>query len=248
MLGVDVMVEGDFDKPFRNVTHIAALSEMRFMVVVVPMAGDTGCIHGVAERVVRVTIVADQQTMFAQQFERCIPRMIERGIVPVSRFVAVSAFLAAAPIMRIVLGMTAVAGSRRFGKRVIGMTRKAGCRLMLADQCEVGLCVVERNVHPVGRRVAIVALSSDKFVMWIVGFVAGDTGRRCGTVLAARFMTTSAFQTIVLADEREVSRRMHERCFVKGHNIGVTTFVVGMTVRALPALCVSVPAMESLLG
>lgn len=65
MIGVDVMVEGDLDEPFRNVTRIAALSEMRLMVVVISMAGDTCGIHGIAERFVRMAIVADQQTVFA---------------------------------------------------------------------------------------------------------------------------------------------------------------------------------------
>lgn len=93
--------------------------------------------------------------------------------MPVRGLMTIAAFLAAAPVVRIVLSMTAIAASRRFAKRMIGMTRKAGCRLVLADQCEVGLCVVERYFRPLGRRVAIATLSSDGFVMRIVGFVAG---------------------------------------------------------------------------
>ena len=77
MLGIDVMIESNLDKTVWNMACVATLPEVCFMVVVVPVAGDTCSVHGVAERVVRVTIVADQQTMFAEQFERCIPRMVE---------------------------------------------------------------------------------------------------------------------------------------------------------------------------
>ena len=77
MIGIDIMIEGNLDKTLRNMACVALLPEVRFMVVIIPVAGDTCCVHGVAEWIIRMTIVTDQQTMLAQEFERGIPRMIE---------------------------------------------------------------------------------------------------------------------------------------------------------------------------
>ena len=74
--------------------------------------------------------------------------MVERGVMPVSRLVAVSALLATAPIVGIVLGMATEAGGRRFDKAVIGMAVKAASRCVIADQFEAGIGVVKCHVFP----------------------------------------------------------------------------------------------------
>ena len=122
---INIVVEPDIVKTLRHMAGVTALSEVAVVVVVFAVTCNTGCVHYVTERIVAVAIVADQQGMFAQQVERRIPRMVKRGVMPVSRLVAVSAMLATAPVVSIVLCMATEAGGRRFDKAVIGMAVKA---------------------------------------------------------------------------------------------------------------------------
>lgn len=118
---ISIVVEPDIVKTLRHMAGVTALSEVAVMVVVFAVTCNAVCVHHVTEWIFAMAIVADQQGMFAQQVERRIPCMVKRGVMPVSRLVAVSALLATAPIVSIVFGMATEAGGRRFDKAVIGM-------------------------------------------------------------------------------------------------------------------------------
>ena len=128
VVGIDVVVETEVVETFWNVTGIATFPEVPVVIVVLAVAGDTRRIHSVAKRIVTVAVATDQRSVLADQREGCIASMVERGVMPVGRLVAVAALLAAAAVMRIVLSMTAETGCRYFSKGVFNMTVETpGC-------------------------------------------------------------------------------------------------------------------------
>lgn len=148
---ISVVVEPNIVKTFRHMAGVAALTEVALVIVVFAVACNAVRIHFIAKRIVAVTVVADQQGMFAHQVERRIPRVIERGVMPVGGLVAVSALLATAPIVCVVLGMAAEAGCRGFNKGVVSMTIQAAGRRVITDQLETGKRVVKRHILPADR-------------------------------------------------------------------------------------------------
>lgn len=168
--------------------------------------------------------------------------------MPVRRLMAVAAFLSAAPIVRVILGMAAKARRRYIAKSVIGVAVETACCCMAADQRKAGLIVVKRHILPASRRMAIAATLTDRFWMGAIGFVAGRTGRLRRPVLAVGFVATGALQTIMLSLQGEIGILVLKRGFVERDDVRVTSLMLGMAVRAVPALGVSVASVEALPG
>jgi len=214
MTRVNVVIEGHLGKSLGHMACIAMLSKMPFVIVIVPMAGNAGRIHGVTEGVVAVTVVANQQRMFANQFERGIACMVKGGVMPVRRLMAIVAFLSAAPIVCVVFGMAPKACRGRIVKDVIRMAGETACCRVVADQPEAGLIVVKRNNFPANCRMAVVAGFTDGFRMRAVGFVTGYAGRWSRPVLAVGFVATGALQTIVFSLQGEIGVLVLKRGFI----------------------------------
>lgn len=248
MTRVSVVIEGHLGKTLGHMACIATLSKMLFVIVIIPMAGNAGRIHGVTEWVVAVTVVASQHRMFANQVERGIARMVKGGVKPVRRLMAVAAFLSAAPIVCVIFGMAAKACRGRIVKRVIGMAVETARGCMAADQRKAGLVMVKGDNLPASRRMAIVAGLTDRFRMRAVGFVAGDAGGWRRPVLAVGFVATGALQTIVFSLQGEIGVLVLKRGFIERDNIRVTSLMLDMAVRALSALGISVASVEALPG
>ena len=248
MTRVSVVIEGHLGKTLGHMACIATLSEMLFVIVIIPMAGNAGRIHGVTEWVVAVTVVASQHRMFANQVERGIARMVKGGVMPVRRLMAVAAFLSAAPIVCVIFGMAAKACRGRIVKRVIGMAVETARCCMAADQRKAGLVVVKGDNLPASRRMAIVAGLTDRFRMRAVVFVAGDAGGWRRPVLAVGFVATGALQTIMFSLQGEIGVLVLKRGFIERDNIRVTSLMLDMAVRALSALGISVASVEALPG
>ncbi|MCW9079632.1 MAG: PHP domain-containing protein [Gammaproteobacteria bacterium] len=105
MTRVSVVIEDHLGKTLGHMAGIATLSKMPLVIVIIPMAGNAGSIHGVAEGVLAVTVVANQQSMFANQIERSITCVVKGGVMPVCRLMAIAAFLSAAPVVCVIFGM-----------------------------------------------------------------------------------------------------------------------------------------------
>lgn len=248
MTRVSVVIEGHLGKTLGHMACIATLSKMLFVIVIIPMAGNAGRIHGVTEWVVAVTVVASQHRMFANQVERGIARMVKGGVMPVRRLMAVAAFLSAAPIVCVIFGMAAKACRGRIVKRVIGMAVETARCCMAADQRKAGLVVVKGDNLPASRRMAIVAGLTDRFRMRAVAFVAGYAAGWRRPVLAVGFVATGALQTIMFSLQGEIGVLVLKRGFIERDNIGVTSLMLDMAVRALSALGISVASVEALPG
>ena len=168
--------------------------------------------------------------------------------MPVRRLMAVAAFLSAAPIVCVILGMAAKARRGYIDKSVIGVAVETACCGMAADQRKAGLIVIKRHILPASRRMAIAASLTDRFRMRAIGFVAGYTGRWRSPVLAVGFVATGALQTIVFSLQGEIGVFVLKRGFVERDDICVTSLMLGMAVRAVPALGISVVSVEALPG
>lgn len=171
--GVFLMIEMHIGPAAAGVTGLAALSEMTLVIVVFPVAGDARHVEFVGERVVAVAAIAILLRMLAIQWEIRIAIVIEARIVPAPRVVAVAALVAAAAIVRIVFRMAVVAFSRRILKRIVGMAVQALGLLVLADQRIIGGVVIELDIVPFHRGVAVAAGRPQRLAVRVMFFVAG---------------------------------------------------------------------------
>ncbi len=173
MTGIDRVIELHGRPAGRHVAGVALASEVAVVLVVVLMAGDTVHRQGIGEGVVTVACVTALLAMFAKQREARITFVIEACVFPAHRAMAVTALVSAAAVVRIVLRVAVVAGSRCICKCVIGMTVQALGPLMLPDQRVPGRIVVKLEVHPVVWCVAIAALIAKGLTVWVICFVTG---------------------------------------------------------------------------
>lgn len=134
VLGVYIMVEVNRGPGIAGVACLTGRSEMAFVVVVFEMAGDARDVHFVVERVLVVAVTAGQLRVPSFEGEARVARVIELGIGPAGRCVAVSAFLSAAAIVRIVFGMAVETCRRRCLEGLVFMATGAFGFRMFADQ------------------------------------------------------------------------------------------------------------------
>lgn len=108
----------------------------------------------------------------AVELEARVAIVIETSIVPAEGAMTVAALVAAASVVGVVFGMTAVAGCRRVGKRIVYVAVEAGRFLVFADQGEAGRVVIKFDLEPVVRGMAVAALRTKRARVRVVVFVA----------------------------------------------------------------------------
>lgn len=116
---------------------------------------------------------------------------------------------------------------------------------MFADQREVCCVVVKFRVCPVIRVVTVIALRTQITVMNFVFAMASDalTGRIA--TFFTRLVAAGAFGIKMFTQQFKISEPMIERFFVEPKNIGVTTFVIGVTTGAGIIVNVVRPAVKT---
>ena len=173
MARVDIVIEMDRRPCIGGVTGLASSSEVTLVVVVFQVTGNTGDIHLVVERILAVAVTAGQLGMVAVQGESRVTRMIELGVFPAGRRVAITAFLSTATVVGVILGVAVEAGRwRRLERLVFVATGALGFRV-LPDQREAGRVVIELHVGPGDSRMAVGALRTHGIAVHVVRFVAG---------------------------------------------------------------------------
>lgn len=173
MLRVDIMIEGSLCPGVCYMTGVATLAEMTVVVVIVGVTRDAGCGQLVGKWIFAMAVVARERRVLPGQIECRIARVIERGVEPPGWLVAVAAFRTATAVMRIIGLVAAIAGGRRFQEGLVGVTAKAGRLFVFSDKTETGGVVIEFNLDPAHRRVAVTAGTTHRLTMDIVVFVAG---------------------------------------------------------------------------
>lgn len=95
--------------------------------------------------------------------------------MPIARVMAAGALIAAAPIMRVIFGMTVDAGRWRFGESPILMTIQTSRFAVFAEQGIFCCSVVKLGFQPLGRFVAGNTVKAHRFLMWLVFTMTVDT-------------------------------------------------------------------------
>lgn len=166
--------------------------------------------------------------MFAGQAERRVAGMIERGVEPPGGLVTVTTLGAATAFMRIITLVAAVAGRRRFHKRMVGVTIKAGSLVVFTDEAKPGRVMVERNLDPADRRMTVPTRLTHRLTVNIVIFMTGKTLGRGVAMLVPGLMAVTAGEFCVFAVQWEVSSLVFERRLIERHDVRVSAFVVDM--------------------
>lgn len=126
--------------------------------------------------------IASLLRVFTVSRKVCIASVVEARVLPPRRLVAVAALVAAEPVMRIVLRVTAKARRRRVRKCPVLVAVETGRFPMFTDQRETGRIVVKFDIEPAGRRVAVAANGTHRLPVRVVVIVAGKTIGRGFTV------------------------------------------------------------------
>ena len=131
--GVQGMIELHLGPSDTHMARLALPAEMALVVVVFLVTSDA--LHGelVRKRIVAMASVAVLLRMFVIERKASVATVIKAGVVPAERAVACTTLVAAAPFVRIILGMASVARRRRIGERIVGVTVEAGRFLVFAD-------------------------------------------------------------------------------------------------------------------
>lgn len=108
-LSVPVVIEQRLGPCHAVVAVTAFRSVVPFMLVVFKVTTDAGHIHFVAKRIVAVTVITSELCMMAFKRKVGISRVVEAGVGPRCRVVAILALVPAAPIMMIIFRMAVVA-------------------------------------------------------------------------------------------------------------------------------------------
>ena len=106
---------------------------MAVVVVIFEMAADAVHLHDIIKRVLAVTITAGKQRVFAFEWEFRVARMIETGVCPGTRVVAVITLFATSALVHIVLRVAAEACCWRVLMCLIGVAGQALDFTMFAD-------------------------------------------------------------------------------------------------------------------
>lgn len=130
-IGVPVMIEATSWPFIVRMANRAICAVMTVVVIVFQVATDTCRVHFIGKWIRAVTIITGQQGVTPQQREVCIASMIETGIGPRNRVVAIFAFVTASTFVRVIGGMAVVARTRRILEDLSLVTVKAcGVRMI----------------------------------------------------------------------------------------------------------------------
>jgi len=149
--GVLAVVEVNVRPAAAGMAGFTALTEVSFVVVVFTVAGDAGHIELIGERIFAVAAVAALLGVLAVEYEIRIAVVVETGVVPALRVMAVAAFIAAAAIVCVVFRMAIETFRRRALEGIVGMAVEAGGLLVLGGQGIPGGVVIEFDVQPLRR-------------------------------------------------------------------------------------------------
>ena len=177
--GSGVMVEAGILPKIVFMTGATIVAEMAVVIVIFQVTAHTRDIEFVRERLFTVTITTDEFTMPAVECKSGVAGMVEAGIGPARRRMAIAALLATAALVDVVLSVAAVTGRFGIQKSLVFVASAALRGGMIADQRVIRRVVVEFHVQPLGRRMAVAAFSPHRLAMDIVRLVAAIALCRC---------------------------------------------------------------------
>jgi len=175
----DLVVKPGIFPEIVAMTGAAIVAEVTVVTVVFAVATHTRDVEFIRKRVFAVTVVTDEFAVPAVECELSVAGVIETGIGPTDRRMAVITFLAAATFMDVVFGVAAVAGSCSVQKCLVFVAAATLDVDMIADQWIVRRVMVEFHVRPSGWRMTIAAFGTECFFVDVVRLMAVIALRLC---------------------------------------------------------------------
>lgn len=127
MVRVDIVIKSDEIKSVWCMASVALFAEVPVVVVNFKMAGDTGSVQPVAERVLAVAVIACEQSMFTGQLEGRVTGVVKQRVLPSSRLVTFLTLFPAASIVGVIARVASNTSCWRFRKCLVGVAVEAGC-------------------------------------------------------------------------------------------------------------------------
>ena len=239
IVGIRIVIENAACPVVSAVAGLAGFAEVTFVIVILEVTGNAGRLQLVGEWILAVTIVASNFRVPSGQQKVRVSCVIEGRIEPVGGLMAVAALGAAAAIMRVVIGMTVVAGCGRLQECLIFVTVQT-CRCQVfAEQWVAGAAVIEFDIEPAAWRMTVGTLGAHGFAVNVVLFVTRKTRRRRIPVLVFSLVTVRTLRLHVLPVQREIGQRVVKIGLVETNNVRVATFMVRVAVSAFSCACIS---------
>lgn len=133
MVGVYGVVKSNLWPAGRYMAGVALSAEMTFVIVIVFVARGTLGGQTIGERVVAVAGITGLFPMLAVEQEVSVARMVEACVLPACWLVTVAAFITAAAIVGVILGVASEARAWCVRKRIVGMAVEARRSQVFAD-------------------------------------------------------------------------------------------------------------------
>lgn len=236
VLGIPVVIECDRRPVLGNMAVIALLTEMALMIVFLEVTRNAGDFQRVRERILAMTIITSKTHMAAVQRKLGVTVMIETRVVPIRRIVAIFAVFSASSVVGIILLVASEAGRRRQSESVVRMAIQTSDFLVLAEQRVIGRVVVEFDLLPISRRMAVSTCLTKVALVHIIVTVAinAQTGRLAEFL--AVFVAVRAFHVDMLAIEMKVGHIVVKGFFLQHDDNRIPSFMFRVTGLALLAL------------
>ena len=174
------MIEGHVLPGRGLVTRSTLRSKLAAVCIVIGMAGIAVLRRALIDSV-HMTGSALHICMSATQRE-CGVVVVERHVLPAARVMAGSTICAKLPIVLIIADMTGIAILRGTFQDSIRMASRAGHIGMAASQCEGCRIVIEDDVLPTARVVALRTDCAELTLVGVITYVAGKTILGCAPV------------------------------------------------------------------
>ncbi len=231
MFGIGVVIEENCCPDLSAVAGVALIGEVPVVVVVLQVACNTGLFQLVGKRIVAMAILTSKRCVTTVQQKVSVPGVIEAGVSPICRVVAILAFFTAAPVVLIIFSMAAKTCRRGRAKGLVFVAIGAGNFLVFPDQWIFCGLVIKHDIEPVIHVVAIGTVSAGKAVMYIVVLMAGVAiGGRVAMFLVG-FVTISTGKFGVSSNERMVRKIVIKGLLIEYDDRSLATLMIRMTIH-----------------
>lgn len=151
----EIVVECDERPGLGRVAAIAIRTKMSVVRIILDVTAQAVALQCIGEWIVTVAIATAKRGVLPVNRELCVTLVIETGIQPVGRIMAVAAIFTASAFVRIIRRMTAKTGGRCILEGLIVMAIQAPDLLMTAQQRKIGDIMIELGVLPFKWRMAV---------------------------------------------------------------------------------------------
>jgi len=229
-----VVIEGNYAAPARlSVALLAAAAELTFVPVILAVAGHTGRRQLVAIEIAGVAGVALDVRMRGSQRKLGRLAVVEADRVPPALVVAALALGPVAPAMHVLNSVAVHACGANVLVALVHMAGGTGHGTMRCYKREFGPFVIERlDAAPSLLGMTTLARFPEAAFVRIACLVAIEAACGRGAKLRGFHMTAGARHPGVRILEREIRARVIERLGVQLHDVGISPFVIGVTMGA----------------